>query len=89
MNDHAIRMAAFDWLSRQVDGRGDVLPWALLAWGFEFKGQRIPLLSQQGIFKPKALEVPISIRTSPKVRATMVSARTDCFSTAKALHHQE
>lgn len=66
MNDHEIRLAAFDWLSREVDIRGDVLPWALLTWGFEHKGHRIPLVSQQGIFKPKALEVPISIRTSPK-----------------------
>ena len=35
--------------------------------GFEFSGRRVPLLSQQGIFKPAVLpEIPLSIRTSPK-----------------------
>lgn len=64
MEDWDIRLAAFDWLTRQVEMRGDVLPWALLAWGFEIRGERIPLVSQQGIFKPKALTIPISIRTA-------------------------
>ena len=58
------RLAAFDWLTEQVDVHGDVLPWALLAWGFEHKGQRIPLVSQQGIFKPRVMKFPLSIRTS-------------------------
>ncbi len=66
MRDDNIRLAAFDWLSRQVDIRGDVLPWALLALGVEHKGQHIPLVSQQGIFRPRILELPISIRTSTK-----------------------
>ena len=66
MRDHDIRMAAFDWLSSQGDFRGDILPWALLAFGFEYQGRRIPLVSQQGIFRPKVLELPISIRTSAK-----------------------
>lgn len=64
MSDAAIRLAAFDWLAEQVELHGDLLSWALLLWGFEYKGQRIPLVSQQGIFKPRALELPISIRTS-------------------------
>lgn len=42
MRDQVIRLAAFDWLSKQVDIHGDVLPWALLAWGFEHRGQRVP-----------------------------------------------
>jgi len=41
------------------------LPWALLRQGFQFRGERVALLSQQGIFKPKICELPISIRTSP------------------------
>jgi putative restriction endonuclease len=57
-------LAAFDWLSCQVEIRGDVLPWAVLRFGFEIKGQRIPMVSQQGIFKPRLLEAPISIRNS-------------------------
>jgi putative restriction endonuclease len=68
MNDHGIRIAAFEWLSRQVEIRGDVLPWALLTFGFEIQGQRIPLVSQQGIFKPRHLALPISIR--PALGAT-------------------
>lgn len=43
-----------------------MLDWSLLAHGFELRGTRVPLLSQQGIFKPKVLEeIPLSIRTSP------------------------
>lgn len=41
------------------------MPWALLRQGFQFRGERVALLSQQGIFKPKICELPISIRTSP------------------------
>ena len=61
----AVRRAAFEWLRRQVDLFGDVLSRQLLAEGFEFEGQRIPLLSPQGIFTPKALDLPISIATAP------------------------
>ena len=62
--DAAVRATAFAWLSEQVARHGDVLPWSLLHAGFEFDGQRVPLLSQQGIFKPKLCELPLSIRTS-------------------------
>lgn len=64
-HDAQIRTAAFEWLSSQVSIHGDVLPWAQLSKGFQWEGQRVPLLSQQGIFKPAVLEVPLSIRTSP------------------------
>jgi putative restriction endonuclease len=61
-----IRLAAFDWLSKQIRIHGDeVLPRELLAQGFEFEGQRIPLLGPQGIFKPRLLELPLSITTVP------------------------
>lgn len=63
-NDAAVRATAFAWLSEQVARHGDVLPWSLLHAGFEFDGQRVPLLSQQGIFKPRLCELPLSIRTS-------------------------
>jgi putative restriction endonuclease len=44
-----------------------VLSRDLLAKGFVFLGQRIPLLSPQGIFKPKVLpEVPLTITTTPE-----------------------
>ena len=63
-HDARIRQQAFDWLAEQTEIRGDVLPWSLLAHGFEVAGERIRLVSQQGIFKPQPLRLPISIRTS-------------------------
>ena len=66
LEDKRVRIAAFDWLDEQVRHYGDVLPRSLLAQGFELEGQRVPLVSRQGIFKPKVLrEIPISITTSP------------------------
>jgi len=65
LDDLRVRMAAFDWLTAQVDIHGDVLPWHLLLTGFEIDGYRVPLISQQGIFKPAVLaDVPLSIRTA-------------------------
>lgn len=60
----SIRLAAFAWLAEQVGQIGDVLPWAVLAKGFEYQGERVPLLSQQGIFKPRVLRLPLSMRTA-------------------------
>ena len=59
-----IRRAAFDWLAEQVPLHDDVLPWTLLQRGFGFEGDRIPLVSMPGIFKPRACELPLSIRTA-------------------------
>jgi putative restriction endonuclease len=64
MPDPEIRRAAFEWLSTQIEIHGDVLPWALLVRGFEVRGERVPLVSMQGIFKPRVIELPLSIRTS-------------------------
>jgi putative restriction endonuclease len=63
--DLAVRLAAFGWLSKQTNIHGDVLPRALLQRGFEYDGNRIPLIAPQGIFKPQVLDLPISITTSP------------------------
>ena len=63
--DHAIRLAAFAWLTEQTAVYGEVLDRALLARGFYFQGDRIPLVSPQGIFKPQAMEFPLSITTAP------------------------
>ncbi|MHB0981372.1 MAG: addiction module protein [Thermoleophilia bacterium] len=61
-----MRTAAFNWLSEQVGLHGDVLPWELLAQGFELDSVRVPLLGPQGIFKPKVLtDVPLLLTTSP------------------------
>jgi putative restriction endonuclease len=63
--DLQVRLAAFNWLSEQVNSHGDVFSRQTLQQGFEFQGQRIPLVAPQGIFKPKILELPISITTTP------------------------
>jgi len=67
LDDKRVRLAAFQWLDQQVALHGDVLPRPLLQYGFEVDGERVPLISQQGIFKPKVLEeIPISITTTVK-----------------------
>jgi len=63
--DHQIRLAAFNWLKEQIRVLGDVLPRTLLVEGFEFGGKRIPLMSPQGIFKPKQCQLPLTITTAP------------------------
>ncbi len=37
----------------------------MLAQGFLFEGQRVPLLGPQGIFKPRVCRLPLSITTVP------------------------
>lgn len=64
--DHKIRVASFEWLSKQVELHGDVLPRKLLEIGLEFQGYRIPLIAPQGIFKPKILNYPLTITTAPR-----------------------
>jgi len=64
--DYKIRMAAFNWLTEQVMVHGEVLPRELIQKGFEFDGHRIPLMSPQGIFKPRVItDAPLSITTAP------------------------
>ena len=65
-HDSAIRISAFNWLNDQKNALGDVLPRKLLEQGFIFENMRIPLVSPQGIFKPKIMETPLSITTAPK-----------------------
>ena len=66
--DAVLRRRAFEFLDEQRAQHGDVLSFKLLERGFEHEGRRVPLLSQQGIFKPAVLsEVPLSIRTAPEV----------------------
>lgn len=61
--DDQIRLAAFEWLEKQTNFHGDVMPRELLAQGFYFKGERVTLLGPQGIWKPKMMEYPLSITT--------------------------
>ena len=65
-HDTRVRNVAFDWLTRQVSIHDDVLPRATLAQGFDFDGRRVPVIGPQGIFKPRLMQVPLSITTAPK-----------------------
>lgn len=69
-SDHAIRLAAFRFLDEQVRlaGEDGALRRAVLERGFDYQGQRVPLLGPQGIFKPRVLRaIPLSITTVPVV----------------------
>jgi putative restriction endonuclease len=62
--DAQLRQAAFDHVNRLAAVRGGVLDSADLAGGFEFGGERIPLVNpQRGIFKPRQMAGLLSIRT--------------------------
>lgn len=64
--DAEVRRLAFAFLDEKVALHGEVLPWAVLSTGFEFRGRRVPLIGPQGIFKPQVLsEMPLSIATAP------------------------
>jgi len=66
--DASVRIAAFAFLREKVRMYGDLLPRVELARGFNYDGQRVPLLGPQGIFKPALLpDVPLSITTVPEV----------------------
>jgi putative restriction endonuclease len=62
-----VRLAAFAFLTEQTQLHGEVLPRDVLAAGFQFQGQRVPLMGPQGIFKPALLDLPLSITTVPPV----------------------
>jgi putative restriction endonuclease len=56
---------AFDYLGSLSRKHGDVIPFRPLSDGFDFDGIRVPLLGPQGIFKPKVLNLPLTITTAP------------------------
>jgi putative restriction endonuclease len=63
-HDAHLRQAAFGHVDRLSILRGGVLDSADLAGGFEFGGDRIPLINRQrGIFKPRQMEHLLSIKT--------------------------
>lgn len=64
--DTAIRSYTFGWLPDQVAIHGEVLPRRpLLEQGFDYQGERVPLVGAQGIFKPRVMSIPLSIFSSP------------------------
>jgi putative restriction endonuclease len=65
--DRLIRLAAFTFLRDLVNRHGEILPAGSLRAGFLFQDQRVPLQGPQGIFKPAAMSLPLSITTAPEV----------------------
>ncbi|MEX0943963.1 MAG: HNH endonuclease [Pseudomonadales bacterium] len=63
--DRAVRQRAFEFLTELMDRYGEVLPRSELEQGFTYQGHRVPLLAPQGIFKPRILDQPLTIATSP------------------------
>ena len=63
--DQRVRLAAFAFLEEQMAIHGEVLPKRVLDQGFDFEHARVPLMSPQGIFKPKILDLPLSFFTAP------------------------
>ena len=62
--DAQLRQAAFDHVKRLDTLKGGVLDSADLAGGFEFGGERIPLINpRRGIFKPRQMAHLLSIKT--------------------------
>ncbi len=80
--DARLRAAAFEWLASQSSIHGDVLPRKILTEGFDFAGHRIRLLGPQGIFKPRAMAVPLSIATVPS------GPYSDAFGSDNLLQYQ-
>ncbi len=70
--DSVLRTAAFDHVRALRDTHGQ-LGSADLAKGFEFRGERIPLVNpQRGIFKPRQMSQLLSIRTVIPARGKRV-----------------
>ena len=67
MTDHdtAVRLEASSFLAEQQRIHGDILNRDLLAKGFTYQGARVPLVAPQGIFKPRILDLPLTITTVP------------------------
>jgi putative restriction endonuclease len=82
-HDTRVRAAAFAWLDEQTALYGEELPRSVLQQGFIFEGNRVPLVSPQGIFRPAILrEVPLSITTAPN------GPYNDTFSNDNFLHYR-
>lgn len=62
--DSLIRLAAFNWLEeRTIQYEDGVLPRKVLEQGFVYKAERITLIGPKGIWKPRQMDLPISITT--------------------------
>ena len=61
--DAELRIRAFQFLDDLKKTHGSALPRELLETGFEYLGQRVPLIGASGIWKPAAADLPISFTT--------------------------
>ena len=63
--DPAVRSAAFAWLRRRAEERGQpIFDFRELERGFEVGGEKVTLVSVQGIWTPRLCAAPISVRTA-------------------------
>ena len=63
-NDAQLRQTAFSHVNRLATLRGGTLDSGDLAGGFEFGGERVPLINpQRGIFRPRQMAHLLSIKT--------------------------
>lgn len=77
-----VRLAAFEWLNRQRELYGEVLDYKILLKGFEFHGQKVALVNQQGIFKPRMCNYPLTVLTSWR------DPYSDSFDDSDFLHYK-
>jgi putative restriction endonuclease len=59
-----VRTAAINHVQRLSSVFADIIPGVELNKGFEYRGEIYHLKSQQGIFKPRQLDLPLTITTS-------------------------
>jgi putative restriction endonuclease len=64
-SDLRVRLAAFAFLDEQRKLSLELLDRDVLQRGFMLDGQRVPLVAPNGIFKPRACRLPLSITTVP------------------------
>lgn len=65
-HDFRVRQTAFEFLEKLTALHGEVVPRTKLEAGFQYRDERVPLLSPAGIFKPAILEeIPLTITTVP------------------------
>jgi putative restriction endonuclease len=81
-SDLPVRLAAFEWLNKQREIYGNVLDYKLLLQGFIYNGQKVALVNQQGIFKPRLCNYPLTVLTSWR------DPYSDTFDDSDFLHYK-
>jgi putative restriction endonuclease len=63
--DDIIRTAVFQFLAERTNGGQDAISWSALTKECVVAGETVVLIGASGIWKPRQLELPISIATAP------------------------